>query len=276
MEARVVVASERLSSRFTGLMYSHVRGHVRPGQQVIESEVVLAGDREYVRYHLMRLLEEKPRPTALIGICMQPGADVVADFRGAGCPVILLDAEEEGATTITSDNFAGGYTAGKHLAETGRRACAIVVGETKYNPAALRRLEGFAKALAERGLRFSERNIVEVRTYSRREGFDALATIVKACPDVDAVFCAAGDLCAAGVLAAARELRLAVPDRLAVLGYDDHPLARLSNPPLSSILQPLAEMAGESWRLATEAAAEALEKPRKLAFDPVLVRRVTA
>jgi DNA-binding LacI/PurR family transcriptional regulator len=278
MDARIAVASPNLGTGFTGLMYSHLRKHLRPGQSVIECEIVLRDDPEYQRYHLLRLLEENPRPMVLVGICVQPDLETIAAFRAAGLPVVLVDEEQEGASTISSDNFVGGYLAGQHLAKAGRRSLAVVSGRMHINGGynALQRVRGFGKALAEQGVRFQEREVIEVADYSRKDGLRALGEILQARRDVDGVFCAAGDLCATGILATAREKRLDVPGRLAVVGYDDHKLASVSNPPLSTIRQPMEQIAAEALRLATQETREILSRPKKVLLEPMLVQRFTA
>jgi LacI family transcriptional regulator len=151
----------------------------------------------------------------------------------------------------------------------------LVVGELGTNGSynAVQRLKGFEKALAEHGLPFSRDDVVEVVDYSRKDGVTALAELVRRKRRIDAVFCAAGDLCATGVLAEARERRMEVPRELAVLGYDDNPLASISHPPLSTLRQPLEEIAAAAWRLATESTAEILARPKRVLLKPVLVQR---
>jgi LacI family transcriptional regulator len=278
MQAPIAVATERFGTGFTGLMYTHLQKLVAPGQRVVECEVVLRDDREYVRHHLLRLLEDGPPPLALIGICVQPDVQTVATFRAAGVPVVLVDEEQEGASTVSSDNFAGGYVAGQYLAQVGRRICAMVSGPMHANGGynALQRVRGFQKALAERGIAFTDRDVVEAPEYSRQDGVNALATIMKNRPRCEAVFCAAGDICATGLLATARGLKLKVPERIAVVGYDDNKLASVSNPPLSTVRQPLEQIAAEAWRLATRDTAEVLAKPRRLLLEPTMIRRATA
>ena len=109
--------------------------------------------------------------------------------------------------------------------------------------------------------------------YSRKDGVTALGALLGRKRRYDAIFCAAGDVSATGILAAARERGLRIPEDLAVLGYDDHELARMSHPPLSTFRQPLDEIAARTWRLATEETAEILAKPKKVLLKPVLVRR---
>ena len=64
---------------------------------------------------------DKNAPAALIGICIKPDAATVKKYLDAGAPVILIDEEMEGASTVTTDNFTGGFLAGEHLAKSGRK-----------------------------------------------------------------------------------------------------------------------------------------------------------
>ncbi|HYD43170.1 MAG TPA: substrate-binding domain-containing protein [Anaeromyxobacter sp.] len=275
MDVRVAVASHSLGSGFAGLMYSHIRKQLRPGCSIAECGVVMRKDREFLRSRLLRLLEAAPRPIALVGICLRPDPETLADYRAAGVPVVLIDEEAEGASTVASDNFAGGYLAAEHLLDKGRRSPALVIGELGTNGSynAVERLRGFEKALADRGLPFSRDDVVEVVDYSRKDGVTALTELVRRRSRIDAVFCAAGDVCATGVLAEARERRMEVPSELAVLGYDDNPLASISHPPLSTLRQPLEEIAAQAWRLATESTAEILVRPKRVLLKPALVQR---
>lgn len=278
MEVRIAVASHSLGSGFTGAMYSLIRKHLRPGYSMVECGIVLRDDPEHMRGRLLKLLQSGPTPAALIGICIRPDAQTIADYRAAGAPVVLIDEQAEGVSTVASDNHAGGYLAGAFLAGRGRRSIAVVSGLMKVNGGynAVQRMAGFTKALGERGLTFSTEHLVEVIEYSRKEGEAALPELLKKSKKPDAIFCAAGDFCASGVLAAARERRLKVPGELAVVGYDDSPLAAISHPPLTTIRQPMDKIAAEAWRLATEARARILQKPERALFVPELVERETA
>ena len=278
MDVRIAVASHSLSSGFTGAMYALLRKHLRPGYAMAECGIVLRDDPEYMRARLLKLLQGAPRPVALIGVCIRPDPQTIADFRAIGVPVVLIDEQAEGVSTVASDNFAGGYLAGKFLAEAGRRSIAVVSGRLDVNGGynAVQRMNGFTKALSERNLQLSRDHLVEVVEYSRKEGEAALPELLKKSRRPDAIFCAAGDFCASGLLAAARDRRLKIPDELAVLGYDDSPLASISHPPLTTIRQPMDQIAAEAWRLATEGRERILVKPARSLFPPEVVQRSTA
>ncbi|HYD41480.1 MAG TPA: substrate-binding domain-containing protein [Anaeromyxobacter sp.] len=277
MDVRIAVATHSLSSGFTGAMYALIRKHLRPGYAISECGIVLRDDPEHMRARLVKLLQGEPRPAALIGVCIQPDPQTIADFRAIGAPVVLIDEQAEGVSTVASDNFAGGYLAGRFLADAGRKSIAIVSGRLNVNGSynAVQRMNGFTKALSERKLQFSNDHLVEVIEYSRKEGEAALPELLRKSRKPDAIFCAAGDFCASGLLAAARDRRLKIPDELAVLGYDDSPLAAISHPPLTTIRQPMDQIAAEAWRLATEDRERILVKPTRSLFPPEIVKRET-
>lgn len=276
MDATVAVAAHSLGTGFSGTMYGHVRRQLQPGQTIRECAIVMRDDPEFLRSRLLRLLEP-PRPVALVCICIRPEPETIAAFRAAGIPVVLIDEAAEGASTVASDNRAGGRLAAEHLVGAGRRAISVVAGKLDVNGGynAKERVGGLREVLAQRGQPFAIEDVVQVVDYSRKEGEAALATLLRDGRSVDAVFCAAGDLCATGILATARERKLKVPDRLAVLGYDDNPLASLSHPPLSTIRQPLEELAARAWQLATGSTEEILARPQRVLLTPTLVQRAS-
>jgi DNA-binding LacI/PurR family transcriptional regulator len=279
VDQRIAVAAWNLGSGFTGLMFAKLKKLARPGQTIVECATAgMPKEHEFVRARLLGLLEANPRPVALIGICIGVAAPTLEAFRSAGVPVVLIDEESEGATTVTSDNVAGGRMAIEHLLANGRSAVAVVAGQLEANGGYSSRLrvEGARRALAARGKALPPERLVEVVTYSTRDGQNAMAQLLEHGREVDAVFCAAGDGCAVGLLSAARERKLKIPGQVAVLGYDDLPLGAISDPPLSTVRQPLDEIAAEAWRLATEETREILARPKRVLFEPRLVRRGSA
>ena len=278
MDARLAVVSVSFGSSFPGLVYAHLRKRQQPGRIDIESTTVRRYDPEFRRSRLLALLEGESRPTALIALCIRLDRETIERFRGAGVPVVLVDEQAEGASSVGSDNWAGGYLAGQHLARTGRRRMAVVCGRRDATEGlnATLRVKGFEQALSESGLGLASENVLEVVEYSRGDGKSAMAALLDGRRGLDAVFCAAGDACAAGMLATARERNVKVPEQIAVLGYDDNPLASLTDPPLTSVRQPLEAIASEVFRLATDATAEILESPKTVLFPPELVLRGSA
>jgi DNA-binding LacI/PurR family transcriptional regulator len=274
MDTRIVVASQSFSARFQALIYGHLRRALQPGESFEECEIVRPREPGSLRQHLRAVLKTPSRPVALIGICIHPDPETVAEFRSAGVPIVLINEEVEGASMVSGDNRAGGYLAGKHLAGTGRKSIAVVAGPADHYNAALR-VSGFQKALEEHHLTIPAGGIVEAPTYARQDGEAAMARLLRDGPKVDAVFSAAGDTCALGVLSVAKEARVKVPEQIAIIGYDDIPLASVSEPPLSTIRQPLDAIAREAHRLAAQCTAEILAAPKGILVEPSLVLRST-
>jgi DNA-binding LacI/PurR family transcriptional regulator len=278
MDQRIAVAAWNLGSGFCGILFSKMKKLVKPGQSIIECPTVMPREHEYAIGKLLGLLEADPRPTALIGICMPLAARTRDAFREAGVPVVLIDEETEGCSTVSSDNLGGGQAAAEHLLKLRRRSIAVVAGNADADGgyASRLRVEGVRRALAKQGLTLLPENQVEVPTYSTRDGQVAMAQLLDNGKRVDAVFCAAGDGCAVGMLSTARERKVKIPDQVAVLSYDDLPLGAISDPPLSTIRQPLERIVAEAWRLATEEAAEILARPKKVLLETKLVLRSSA
>jgi len=274
---QIGVAAMTLSVGFQGLIYSLLKKHLHPGDTFVECSMVLEKTPEHVRSRLTALLKGATPPTALICICLRPDPETVAAYRSAGIPIVLIDEEQSGASTVASDNFAGGLLAARHLIVSGRRSLGIVCGRRRieggYNAA--ERMRGFAKGLSDNGLSLGPERVIEVTNYSRKDGIDAMAQLLNRGDPLDAVFCAAGDLCASGMLVAARERGVRIPQEVALLGYDDAPVAVSCDPPLSTLRQPLDRISREAYQLATEEAAAILDRPRKLLLEPQLVARAS-
>ncbi len=275
MDMQIAVAAQGFGSDFQGLVCAQLQRLLQPGQSIVERAIERWDDLDLVRARLLGLLEGDARPKALIGICIRPDPATIARFRAAGVPVVLIDERAEGASTVASDNLTGGYLAGRHLAGKGRKSIAIVSGPVRdYN--AMQRMRGVAKALSESGLPLPADSIVEAPTYSYRDGMAALGRVLDGGRKVDGIVCTAGDVCATGLLAAARERRVEVPGQLAVVGYDDAPLAGTTEPPLTTVGQSLEQIAGQALRLAAEETAAILVQPRTVLLEPRLVVRASA
>ena len=96
--------------------------------------------------------------------------------------------------------------------------------------------------------------------------------LLEARPDVDAVF-AASDLMAAGAVQVLRAAGRRIPEDVAIVGFDDSSTAETTEPPLTSVRQPIEEMGREMVRLLLEHTADPGSVPRKVILATQLVRR---
>lgn len=169
-------------------------------------------------------------------IVMWPEMDAQTAVRNlpAGFPVVLLNSPmpADGFDVITIANYEGAHAMVRHLLDLGHRRIAIVNGAAGNFDAA-ERLRGYRAALAEAGLE-PEIRLEVAGDFSEASGFHATGELLHRRPRPTAIF-AANDSMAIGALSALRQAGLKVPRDVAVAGFDDIPLARYLDPPLSSV-----------------------------------------
>jgi DNA-binding LacI/PurR family transcriptional regulator len=134
--------------------------------------------------------------------------------------------------SIGSDNLQGGRRATMHLARLGRKALLFLGGS---DPEALQRRRGYLDALAETGLGIDPRLITPVE-FELESAEAAVTRLLRRGVKFDGIV-AASDLIALGAIRALRRSGLHVPNDVAVVGYDDMLLSRLSTPALTTIRQ---------------------------------------
>ena len=99
--------------------------------------------------------------------------------------------------------------------------------------------------------------------------------LLAATPDIDGVFCAS-DLMAAGALGVLVARGRRVPEDVAIVGYDDSPIAAATQPPLTSVRQPIEEMGPEAVHLLLDAIERADRPPRRVVLATELVPRASS
>jgi len=171
-------------------------------------------------------------------------------------PVVVIDPTDalpERVATIGATNWAGAFTATERLLDLGHTRIGIIAGPSHVNPA-VQRLEGYAAALRRRGIRFDPDLVVEAE-FRITTGHHAAAALLDRDERPTAVLCSS-DQQAAGLYEAARERDIRIPSELSVIGFDDTVLSRYLSPALTTVHQPLAEMAAEAIRLVQQLAID--------------------
>lgn len=193
------------------------------------------------------------------------------DLQRRGIPVVVGGRPPgTGIPYVDVDNRGGAGAAVAHLLETGRRRVATIAGPQDMPPGA-DRLAGYHETLARAGLAGAD-GLVEVADFTLDGGRAAMERLLERAPDIDAVF-AASDLMAIGALAALDAAGRSVPGDVAVIGFDDSPVAASARPTLSSIRQPTEEMGREMTRLLLHGMRNADGPPRRVILDTSLVVR---
>ena len=161
-------------------------------------------------------------------------------LRSSGIPAVQMARPQPSAPLpyVDVDNVDGARKAVRHLVATGRTRIATIAGPADM-VAAVDRLTGFRQELEAQGLpphRFAHGD------FSQSSGEQAMIRLLAEYPDLDAVF-SASDLMAAGALRALRRHGRSVPGDVAMVGFDDLDVAVLTEPPLSTVSQPVDAMA---------------------------------
>ncbi|MFC7405789.1 LacI family DNA-binding transcriptional regulator [Georgenia alba] len=173
------------------------------------------------------------RVDGLIVVSLEPGS--TADVGTT--PVVYLDQRtSKGQASVVVDNADGARQAVHHLAEHARRRIGHLAGPEGAPGTAARR-SGWQEAALAAGLPADDDLVVHA-PFSRDGGLVAGRELLQRSPRPDAVF-VASDVQATGLLLAARELGIAVPDELAVISFDGTEETVFSDPPLTSVRQPV-------------------------------------
>jgi LacI family transcriptional regulator len=156
-------------------------------------------------------------------------------------PTVVMDRDfpDLELDIVLTDNLQGGYLATQHLISLGHQRIGCIAGPSGINPSALR-VTGYKRALQTSAIPVEPALIMNA-DFHPETGWEA-ARVMLLRPNPPTAIFACNDLMAMGVLLAATEFGLDVPKNLAVVGYDDIELASYTNPPLTTIKQPKAEM----------------------------------
>jgi len=202
--------------------------------------------------------------------------DYITELHGQGLPVVLIDDREVRPqfASVATTNRAGGEAAARHLLTTGRTRPVVVTGTISWGCTA-ERLDGFAAVYADAGLPVPAARVIE-GDFTFETARAAIRQALVDGTEFDAVF-AHNDLSAAGALQALREAGRAVPEEVAVVGFDDVPLASQTDPQLTTVRQPLREMGAAAARmLMAHFAGEPLPDEAAVIPTDLVVRGSTA
>jgi LacI family transcriptional regulator len=181
----------------------------------------------------------------------------------AACPAVVLlncaaNAPEFDAIKI--DNVGGAAAMTRHLLSLGHRRIAFITGASR-NVDAEERLRGHRAAL--RGARVERHAGYEVAgDFTEAGGHRAATALLEVRPRPTAIF-AANDSMAIGALSALREAGVSVPQEMAVVGFDDIPIAQYTSPPLTSVRVPITELGARATARLVEQLARARKRRRQ-------------
>ena len=189
------------------------------------------------------------RPSGVILVVFDLSERQHAQLTARGIPFAVLDPAGEpaaGVPAVGSANWNGGMAAARHLLELGHRRIGVIGGPPDLL-CSRARLDGYRAAMDMAGIPV-DRALIRSGDFHVEGGYENGRALLRLPQPPTAVF-AGSDLQALGLYEAARELGVRIPEDLSVVGYDDLPVARWVGPPLTTVHQPLAEMAEMAARM---------------------------
>lgn len=217
------------------------------------------------------------RPIGVIAVFSDLSEALRTQLKTRGIPFVVVDPTGEplhDTPSIGATNWNGGLAATRHLLGLGHRRIGVICGPEQIL-CSRARLDGYRAAMDEAGVPVDP-DLIRHGAFHVREGVAEGRALLRL-PDPPTAVFAGNDLQAFGVYQAAREARLHIPEDLSVVGFDDLPVANWVGPPLTTIRQPLAQMAVTAARLVmTLARGEQPSQTRVELATELVIRESTA
>ena len=208
------------------------------------------------------------------GIVMAPvhvTDEQIGELARFGVPIVCLGDSVASVEVdrVLVDDEEGARAATLHLIARAPDQVAMITGPAG---AGLARVRGYRRALEETGRAFDPR-LTRDGGWNRQGGEQAMLALMELDPRPDAVFCA-NDLMALGAMDAARRVGLAIPDDVALVGFDDVEAAELVTPSLTTVVNPSYETGRSAGRLLLKRMhGDATEERRTIVMPCRLVER---
>ena len=196
----------------------------------------------------------------IVSLAMETqNTDHFRQFTDKGIPVVFVDRVPQvfNSYRVIIDNYSAGFKATKHLIDQGCKRIAYFAGSTHINVYNLR-LKGYRDALEQSGLEVNEEHIISLKTLSLEEGMAATEKLLTSPNPPDGIG-SANDIAAVGAILCAKKFGIKVPDELAVIGFNDDPVASIVEPALSTVSHPARKMGELSTQRILEHSAAGLE-----------------
>lgn len=206
----------------------------------------------------------------VIGDARLDGDELVEILRSRRIPYVLVNRRLRGHPSVTIDDIHGGVLAAGHLLELGHTEVGIVAGPT-YASTCVERTHGFISKFMASGINIPDERVINSEA-DTAAGYEAAFGLLERNPHLSAIF-AVNDFAAIGVMGAARE-HGKMPDRdIAVVGYNDIPLARHLPIPLTSVSSPMFEMGQQGMSMLIDLIGGKTVRPKRL--TPTLMARAS-
>jgi DNA-binding LacI/PurR family transcriptional regulator len=186
---------------------------------------------------IRRYIESKRADGVIMMGCW--GFEAMAGFEGQAPVIICGSNASDSVCSVDCDNITGGRLATEHLLSLGRRRIAFLGGQEQAKEVQMR-FKGYQDALERSGFE-TDAALIDFGDYASQSGNRMMGGMLEKNPDIDAVF-ACSDLMAIGAMEAVRKSGRRVGRDVAVVGFDDIPMAAYCSPPLTTIAQDIIKI----------------------------------
>lgn len=189
-------------------------------------------------------------------------------------PAVLIgEIPDCNICSVEADDRAAAKKAVQHLIELGHKKIACILNSSAVYHSAQLRLDGYRDALTEAGLPYQEA-LVRFAHFNPKSGQAAMQSLLDNAEDFSAVF-VASDTVALGAIRALREANLHIPNDISLVAFDDIPSAAYTDPPLTTIHIPAAQIATKACEVLLDMIYGAMPEQKKIYLDTDLVIRAS-
>jgi len=265
------------SSNIVGVIVPHIR-HPYFADLISNLEAAAAKEKLKIMLHNTQEQPEKLKEYLdlcishrVAGIILCSGSLSTQNLIGTHIPIVTIERFlEHGNASVECDNAQGGRLAAQELIDCGCRNLLHISGVYEIRMPADVRCAEFVAACEKAGVRHWEVTTYE-QEYNNMDYRKFLYQTISEHPEVDGIF-ASSDLIAAQILQVCVRMGIAVPERLKVVGFDDAFVSRITTPTITTIHQPIKEIAKTAVSL-LQAAVSGEIVARRTLLPVTLVRR---
>ncbi|MFC5404094.1 LacI family DNA-binding transcriptional regulator [Cohnella soli] len=245
------------------------------GHEMGYSVIICSTDNQIERIErYVLLLEQKSVDGIIIGTGIED-TDSIERLLKKKVPIAMIARELPSAAvnTVVVDDFAGGEMAARHLLKQGHQTFAVLAESYKVS-SSRERIRGFKQALVESKFELADSAIM-ICDYTLEDAKQKAVMLLQSDSPPSALFCC-NDILAVGALQAAKESGIRIPEQLALVSFDNTILSRVTDPPLTSVAQPMEHMG----RRVVEMIIEELKEPdvvrQRIVLQPELIVRASS
>ncbi|TFG68629.1 MAG: LacI family transcriptional regulator [Anaerolineales bacterium] len=212
----------------------------------------------------------------LDGVVIQSGHHgeqwIIGRLIDAKMPMVIAGRpfRSDNVSYVDIDNINASYNAVSHLIRLGRKQIGTITGPLNSS-VGMDRIEGYRKAILERGLTLDE-SLIEEGDFTEAGGYYAMQRLLREKPD--AIF-AASDVMAIGAMRAVGEADLKIPEDIAFVGFDDLPINSFTENHLTTIRQPVVQFGIRTVETLIDLIENGINHPQHIIMETELIIRET-